>query len=206
MGHGFDFIDLEHAQMRLPAMILEQRVMIGTEMARCAPTTNGGIEHATEAGPVDRTAVHSGSDDAAGELVHDHQHPVALEHDGLTLEEVDAPQAVCRLSDERQPRRPRAARRWTIVFRQDAVHDVLVDIDPERLRDDARNTRAPEPRIARLELDDGTDEGLARPGGPGFFGRWFVVARVSAVSDRASRAFCGCHKTGDRESNWTRRC
>ncbi len=49
------------------------------------------------------------------------------------------------------------------VCRQDAVHDVLVDIDPERLRDDARNTRAPEPRIARLELDDGADEGLARP-------------------------------------------
>jgi hypothetical protein len=26
-----------------------------------------------------------------------------------------------------------------MVFRQHAVHDVLVDIDPERLRDDARN-------------------------------------------------------------------
>ncbi len=71
-------------------MILEQRVLIGTEMARCAPTTNGGIEHATEAGPVDRTAVHAESDYAAGELIHDHQHPVALEHDGLASKEVDA--------------------------------------------------------------------------------------------------------------------
>ena len=48
------------------------------------------------------------------------------------------------------------------MLRQDAVHDVLVDVDPERLRDDACNTGAPEPRIARFELDDGTDEGLAR--------------------------------------------
>ena len=30
----------------------------------------------------------------------------------------------------------------------------LSDVDPERLRDDARNPRAPESRIARFELDD----------------------------------------------------
>ena len=48
-------------------------------------------------------------------------------------------------------------------FGQHAVHDVLVDVDPERLRDDARNARTAEPRIARLELDDGLDERLVRP-------------------------------------------
>ena len=35
------------------------------------------------------------------------------------------------------------------MFRQHAVHDVLVDVDPERLRDDARNRWTTEPRIAR---------------------------------------------------------
>ncbi len=43
----------------------------------------------------------------------------------------------------------------TIQFRQHAVHDVLVDVDPKRLRDDQRDPWAAEPRIARLELDDG---------------------------------------------------
>ena len=61
------------------------------------------------------------------------------------------------------------------MFRQRAVHDVLFDVDPERVRDDARNPWTAEPRIARLELDDGLDERLARaspgPVGPGCFGR-----------------------------------
>ena len=54
------------------------------------------------------------------------------------------------------------------MFRQHAVHDVLVNVDPEGLRDDARNPWTPEPRIARLELDDGLDERLARPLGARF--------------------------------------
>ncbi len=54
------------------------------------------------------------------------------------------------------------------MFRQHAVHDVLVDVDPERLRDDARNPWTAEPRIARLEFDDGLDECLVRPFRPGF--------------------------------------
>jgi hypothetical protein len=49
------------------------------------------------------------------------------------------------------------------VFRQHAVNNVLVDVDPERARDDARNPRTTESRITRLELDDGLDECIARP-------------------------------------------
>ena len=43
-----------------------------------------------------------------------------------------------------------------------AAHDVPVDVDAERARDDARDPWAAEPRIARLELDDGADECLTR--------------------------------------------
>jgi hypothetical protein len=38
--------------------------MIGTEMARCAPPVNGGVEHAAEVGARDRTAVHADADQA----------------------------------------------------------------------------------------------------------------------------------------------
>ena len=41
---------------------------------------------------------------------------------------------------------------------------------PKRSRDDARNPWTAEPRIPRLELNDGLDKCLARPFGPGFFG------------------------------------
>ena len=45
---------------------------------------------------------------------------------------------------------------------EDAVHDVPVDVDAEGACDDARDPWAAEPRIARLELDDGPDECVAR--------------------------------------------
>ena len=45
-----------------------------------------------------------------------------------------------------------------IVFRQHAVHDVLVDVDAKRPRHDARNPRTAESRIARLEFDDRPNE------------------------------------------------
>src|SRR5262245_20512173 len=48
-------------------------------------------------------------------------------------------------------------------FDNTRCHDVLVDLDPERVRDDARYPWTAEPRLTRLELDDGLDECLARP-------------------------------------------
>ena len=163
MRHGLDFVDLQNPQVRRPPVRLEQRIMIGAETSRGAPTMNGGVEHAAKVGAIDRTAVHADSDEATRELVHDHEHPVAPEHDGLASKKVHAPQAVCRVSDERQPRGPGSARDGAIVFRQHAVHDVLIDVGPERSRDDARNPWTAEPRITRLELDDGLDKCLARP-------------------------------------------
>src|SRR6266852_3588338 len=173
MRHGLDFVDLQNPKIRRPPVRLEARIMIGAEMSWCALTTNGGIEHAAEVGATDRTTVHTDSDEAARKLVHNHEHPVGPEHDGLASKEIHAPQAVCRVSDERQPRWPVAAGGGAIVFRQHAVNDVLVDVDPERVRDDARNSWAAEARIARLELDDGLDERFTRPCRPGFLGRGF---------------------------------
>src|SRR6266496_2397873 len=104
MRHGLDFVDLQNPKVRRPTVRLEQRIMIGTETSRCALTMNCGVEHAAEVGAIDRTAVHTDSDEATRALVHDHEHPVAPEHDGLASKEVDAPQAVLRVSNERQPR------------------------------------------------------------------------------------------------------
>jgi hypothetical protein len=43
--------------------------MIGTEMAWCAPTLDGGAEHAAEVGAIDWTVVHVDADEATRELV-----------------------------------------------------------------------------------------------------------------------------------------
>ena len=50
-------------------MRLEQRIMIGAEMSRGAPTMHGGVAHAAEVGTIDRTAVHADADEAA--LLHE---------------------------------------------------------------------------------------------------------------------------------------
>jgi hypothetical protein len=82
MRHGLDFVDLQNPKVRPPTVRLEQRIMIGTELSRCAPTMNRGIEQAADVSAIDRTAVHADSDEASRELVYDHEHPVAPEHDG----------------------------------------------------------------------------------------------------------------------------
>src|SRR5260370_37752688 len=104
MRHGLDFVDLQNPKVRRPPVRLEQRIMIGTEMSRRAPTMNGGVEHATEVGAVDRAAVQADSDEATRELVHHHEHPVASEHDRLAAKAVHTPQPVSLPSDEKQPR------------------------------------------------------------------------------------------------------
>src|SRR5262249_28389291 len=127
--------------------------MIGTEMSRYALPVNGGIEHATDVGAPGGATMHADADKAARELVHDYEHPVAPEENRLASKQIHAPEAVCGVADERQPRGSGSARSRAIVIRQHAVHG-LVDVDPERLRDDVRNPWTAEPRIARLELDD----------------------------------------------------
>src|SRR6185295_5897589 len=103
MRDGLDCVDLQNSKVCPPTVRLEQRIMIGTEMSRCAPAMYGGVEHAAAVGAGDRTAVHADADEATRELVHDHEHPVASQHDRLASKEIHAPQAVCGVSDERQP-------------------------------------------------------------------------------------------------------
>ena len=55
------------------------------------------------------------ANDAPGELVHDHEHPVALQQDGFTAEEVSTPEAVLRVAEEGQPRRSAATGLWPIM-------------------------------------------------------------------------------------------
>ena len=99
-GVPFDFIYPQNPQIGLPAMKLEQRVMIGTEISRYSLPTNGFIEHSAECGSVDVAALNGESNNATGELIHHHQHPVALQYNGLASKEIDTPQTVLHVSDE----------------------------------------------------------------------------------------------------------
>src|SRR4029450_12568982 len=93
MRYGLDFVDLENSKVRPPTVRLEEWIMIGAEMPRCAPTMDGGVEHAANVNACDRTLVHADANKATRTLVHHHQHPVGPEHDRLAAKEVSAPEA-----------------------------------------------------------------------------------------------------------------
>jgi hypothetical protein len=83
--HGLDFVDLENPQVGHPPVRVEQRIMIGTEVTRCALRVNRGVKHTADVGARYRAAVHADADEATRELVHDHAHPVAPEQDRLAM-------------------------------------------------------------------------------------------------------------------------
>jgi hypothetical protein len=77
---------------------------------------NGGVEHAAEVGALDRTAVHADSDEATRKLVHDHEHPVAPEHDGLAAKKstLHTLSVVCPMNDNHVGPVSRGAERWCV--------------------------------------------------------------------------------------------
>jgi hypothetical protein len=118
----------------------------------------------------DGAAVDADTDQTTRELVHDHEYPIAPEHDRLAAKQVHAPEAILGVADERQPRGSAAARRRPIVFRQDAVHHVPVDIDSERLRMMRAIRGQPNRGLRTLSSTIALMSASSGPFGPGFFG------------------------------------
>ena len=76
------------------------------------------------------------TDDAAGEHVHDQQHPVTAQKDRFAAEQVDAPEAILGLRDECQPGRAIGSGvAWPVVLREHAANDIFVDLDAEGMSD-----------------------------------------------------------------------
>ena len=46
MRHRLELVDLQNSKVRPPTVRLEERIMIGAEMPRCALTMDGSVEHA----------------------------------------------------------------------------------------------------------------------------------------------------------------
>jgi hypothetical protein len=60
MRHGFDFIDLQNPKVCHPTVGLEQRIVIGAEMSRGAPTMDGDVQHAADVRAIEGTTMHAG--------------------------------------------------------------------------------------------------------------------------------------------------
>ena len=77
LGYRLDLRHVENAQIRLPAMELEQRVMIAAEVARPSELSSDCIvEHAADGGTIEHACTYTETNNSAGELIHHDQHPV----------------------------------------------------------------------------------------------------------------------------------
>jgi len=59
--------------------------------------------HSAQGNTVDIASVDTKSDDTPSELVHDHEHPVAIQKNGVTPEQINAPEAILCIPNEGQP-------------------------------------------------------------------------------------------------------
>src|SRR5579864_8614712 len=132
----------------------EERVVVGTETPGKWLAAPAVVEHAADADAVDMRRFNSESDDATREDIHDDHHPEALQQEGLASKQIDAPQAVAGFSDGGEPRRTIASRFWERVVRQNSAHDVLVNFEPEGVRNPLSNAGAAKGRIEAFDLEN----------------------------------------------------
>ena len=73
--HRFDILHFEHPEIGLPRVEPEQWIVIRTEVFRYGLLSNRLMEHSAQRHAIDGSGVNTKSNDSAGELVHDDEHP-----------------------------------------------------------------------------------------------------------------------------------
>ena len=127
-------------------------------ISRSTKGCDSGVEHATKGDTVNITSMDTKSDDAPSELVHDHEYPVAIQTNGFTPKQINAPQAVFGVPEEGQPRWPIISGGWSVMCGEDAPHHIFVDIGSKCFIDLLRDPWAAKPGIALFHFDDRLDE------------------------------------------------
>ena len=128
MGHGdirhtLDFGHAKHPQVGVPLVEPVQRIMIGAKACRTEWSSNRMAEHAAQGSAIHDAGMDTKADDPPGVVVHHHQDPMAAEQRGLAAEQVDAPEAILRLPQQRQPGGTTPARTRSIMRRKDPALD-----------------------------------------------------------------------------------
>jgi hypothetical protein len=97
MGQGnvrdsLHLCDFKDPQVGLPLSELKQRIVIAAQVkGQGILAGNNLVEHPADSGPVDIADMHSESDDASCELVHDDHGPVRLKEQGFAAKQIDRP-------------------------------------------------------------------------------------------------------------------
>ena len=122
-----NFRYVQNSKVRLPLMKPKQRIVIGADVLRQTCASYRLLEHSTKCQAIDNSALYPESDDSPCVLVHDDQHPMRLQRDRFTTEEVEAPQAVLHMADESQPRGTASRRRRGIMCGENPPKRILIN-------------------------------------------------------------------------------
>jgi len=141
--HGLDGRNIEDPQIRLPLMEPIQRIMVRAEVGRRCLASSRLIEHPAQPLPIHDAAMHAKAHDATRALVHHDQNPVCTQDGRFTAKQIEAPQTVRRVTEDREPGRP--TRIWCRPEPngENAPHHILVDENAEgqgNLLSDPRTT------------------------------------------------------------------
>jgi hypothetical protein len=100
------------------------------------------IEHPAQPYAIDDAAMHAKAHDATRALVHHDEHPVCAQDGRFASKQIETPQTVLRVTEDRQPGRPRV---WCglVPSGENAPHHVLVDGNTEGQGDVARSADNP---------------------------------------------------------------
>src|SRR6266446_2698079 len=72
LGHRLHPFDVQDPQIGLPAVELEQRIVVGTKPRGQTVARDGLVEHAAEPWTIDCNGLHTKADDPTGKLIHDY--------------------------------------------------------------------------------------------------------------------------------------
>jgi hypothetical protein len=86
VGHCLHFGNLESSKVRFPPMESEQRIIIAADGSWQASPSDCTIEHPAERWTIDRSCVYTKANNLTCVLIHNDQHPMALERERFTTE------------------------------------------------------------------------------------------------------------------------
>ncbi len=142
--------------------------MIGADTLGRVGTGDDLIKHPAQGESIDRALVYGKSNDPAAPLVHDEQHPVGMQGDGLTTKQIDTPQTVFCMADERQPGGSSALIGVVcVVGCQHAPHHILVYLNAKDIGNYHGDAWTTVTGVALFDFDNGFNQCLGRPFGAG---------------------------------------
>ena len=126
VGEGLDFCHLQNPQIGLPLVEPIKRIVVGAQVLRQpAMPSKGAVEHATECDTIDGPGMDAEPNDPARVLIHDDQDPVSPQRGRLAAEQIDTPEAVFHVAEEREPGWASRTRFRPVMNAQDTANNIL---------------------------------------------------------------------------------